>query len=185
MCRFFNQILRKQIRNLPKILNFVKKITIFQNYSLHSLLRRRGDPLGLTDLGQAATFSWFYALQRCYPRRTSYGLEIRNPAAVNVRCKADTTFFNVFLNVAIPFNVTSFLTWTRNLRGKSCPDQMYLMLRTEKRDSEKLWWQLLLSSSVDIWAEISEPIHTRMLDSKTKQMNAAGPLHGSVCSYPR
>ena len=42
----FQSNLRKQIRNLPKILNFVKKITIFQNYSLHSLGRAervRGD----------------------------------------------------------------------------------------------------------------------------------------------
>ena len=34
----FQSNLRKQIRNLPKILNFVKKITIIQNYSLHSLV---------------------------------------------------------------------------------------------------------------------------------------------------
>ena len=33
----FQSNLRKQIRNLPKILNFVKKFTIIQNYSLNSL----------------------------------------------------------------------------------------------------------------------------------------------------
>ena len=38
----FQSNLRKQIRNLPKILNFVKKFTIIVNYSLHSLIVRLG-----------------------------------------------------------------------------------------------------------------------------------------------